>query len=85
MRSWVILESSYYYGDIFVYKLCHRTFIILYCDSKIFTSKNPKSAKGDLQNNARDNWATFLAVVIKGWFLISGILAKLDVYTDVAF
>ena len=44
-----------------------------------------KSAKGDLQNNARDNWATFLAVVINGWFLISGILAKLDVYTDVAF
>ena len=43
------------------------------------------SAKGDLREKAWDKWATFLAIVINGWFLFSGILAKLDVYTDVAF
>ena len=44
-----------------------------------------KSAKGDLRDNARDKWATFLAVVINAWFLISGIISKLNVYTDVSF
>lgn len=43
------------------------------------------SAKGDLWKGANDKIATFLALVINGWFLVSGIIAKVDIYTDVAF
>ena len=43
------------------------------------------SAKGDLRDNAWNIWATFLAIVINGWFLVSGIISKLSIYTDVSF
>lgn len=43
------------------------------------------SAKGDLRDKAHDKIATFLAIVINGWFFVSGVVAKADIYTDVAF
>lgn len=44
-----------------------------------------ESAKGDQKKDAKDWYVTFLAIVINGWFLISGIIAKADMYTDIAF
>ena len=32
-----------------------------------------------------NKFATILAIVINGWFLISGLLAKTDMYTDIGF
>lgn len=44
-----------------------------------------QSAKGDLRDKAFDKIATLLAIVINSWFFISGVIAKADIYTDVAF
>ena len=43
------------------------------------------SARGDLKDGANICFATFLAIVINSWFLFSGIIAKIDIYTDMGF
>ena len=57
-------------------------FVAFPCDILI---KILESAKGDLKKNAKNKYVTFLVIVINGWFLISGLLAKIDMYTDIGF
>ena len=43
------------------------------------------SSRGDLRDNAWTNFATLATIAINSWFLFSGIIAKVDIYTDIAF
>lgn len=42
-----------------------------------------KSAKGDLREGANTTYVKLIIGVIYGWYLISGIISKADIYTDI--
>ena len=68
-----------------ILSLLAEILLFLFAFPKDILMKILESAKGDLKFNANNKFATFLAIVINGWFLVSGVIAKIDMYTDIGF
>ncbi|CAI2368568.1 unnamed protein product [Moneuplotes crassus] len=60
-------------------------FLFYWAIPKDILLKILKEAIGDQKETANSKITTFLAIVINSWFFVSGVIAKADLYTDVAF